>query len=161
VRSASTSLPGQPGSVPTARRWASSTLSSWGLPDTGWTAAQIVSELATNVTLHARSGFTVTLQADDDCVRLEVEDASPVSLQARAYGATATTGRGLHIVGTLAQDWGVVVHGRGKTVWVLLPVEDAQGDGQRRRRSSGARAGSGAASGKAAPSGTVALRWAA
>lgn len=157
VRSASTSLPGSPGSVPTARRWASTTLASWGLPDTGWAAAQVVSELATNVTLHARSDFTLTVSVEDGCVRVEVRDGSPVALQSRQYGPTSTTGRGLHIVQSLSSDWGVTAHDAGKTVWALLPVEDAQDDGHRSgRRAAGAPVpGAGAAG--AAPTGTVAL----
>ena len=126
MRSATTSLPGEPGSVPTARRWVRSALTSWGLPDTGWTAAQVVSELATNVMLHARSAFTLTVSLDDRRVRLEVEDGSPVTLQARRYGATATTGRGLHIVESLSLEWGSAPRDGGKTVWALLQVEDVQ-----------------------------------
>ena len=155
VRSASTSLPGQPGSVPTARRWARSTLASWGHPDAGWSAAQIVSELATNVALHARSAFTVTLLADDDCVRLEVSDGSPVSLQTRQYGLTATTGRGLHIVESLCADWGVTTQADGKTVWVLLRLDGAQDDDATPGATVGRRTASRA---QASPFGTVALR---
>ena len=134
MQSATTSLPGDPGSVPTARRWVRSALTSWGLPETGWTAAQVVSELTTNVLLHARSAFTLTVTVHAGHVRVEVEDGSPVTLQARQYAATATTGRGLHIVESLSLEWGSAAGDGGKTVWALLPVEDAQGDGVKRRR---------------------------
>ncbi len=99
------------------------TLAEWGLEQTGWTAAQVVSELATNCTLHARSDFTIRVLLDTTCVRLEAEDSSPAPLQARAYSATSTTGRGLGIVEVLALDWGVVPSADGKTVWALLPVD--------------------------------------
>ena len=155
---ASTSLPGLPGSVPTARRWARSTLASWGHPDAGWSAAQIVSELATNVTLHARSSFTVTVTADQGRIRLEVEDESPGSLQARHYGPTSTTGRGLHIVASLAVDWGVTVRDDGKTVWALLRLDGAEDDDVRDRLGTSAQALSPMS---ASPTGTVALREAA
>ena len=158
MRSASTSLPGCPGSVPTARRWASATIAFWGLPDTGWAAAQVVSELATNVTLHARSAFTLTVSLDDDVVRVEVQDGSAVALQSRQYGPTATTGRGLHIVQSLSRDWGVTVHDAGKTVWALLPVQDVQDDGHRGGRDAAGRPAARAGSARAAPTGTVALR---
>lgn len=160
MRSASTSLPGQPGSVPTARRWARSTLASWGYPDAGWDAAQIVSELATNVTLHARSAFTVTLTVDEDCVRLEVEDSSPVLLQARQYGLTATTGRGLHIVASLSLEWGVSPRGDGKAVWALLRLDEVRHDDADDRDRSTVSAGA-RPSAQASPSGTVGLRWSA
>lgn len=146
--SATTSLPGEPGSVPTARRWVRSTLTSWDFPDTGWTAAQVVSELATNVTLHARSAFTLRLTLEGRCVRLEVEDGSPVTLQARRYGQTATTGRGLHIVEELSLEWGSTPRDGGKTVWALLTLEDGQGGdgGEGGRRSATAGAGGSASS---------------
>ena len=122
---AATTLPGAPGSVPAARRWAAATLAGWGLPETGWAAAQVVSELATNATLHARTGFTVVLAAEDGCVRIEASDTSPVPLRPRSHSSTATTGRGLGIVAALSSDWGVRPDDPGKTVWVLLAVEAA------------------------------------
>ena len=101
-----------------------STLTSWGLDVTAWTAAQVVSELATNCTLHARSEFSVRLSVEGDSVRVEATDGAPGGLQARQYSSTSTTGRGLRIVDTLSSSWGVVPAGGGKTVWALLPLED-------------------------------------
>ncbi len=124
VRSATTSLRGLPASVPEARRWAVGTLRSWELPATAWTAAQVVSELATNCTLHARSDFSLRLSLEGGCVRVEATDGIPGGLQARQYSSTATTGRGLRIVETLASSWGVVPTEHGKTVWAVLPLED-------------------------------------
>ena len=122
--SETTSLPGHPSSVPAARRWTVATLTSWGLGETAWTAAQVVSELATNCVLHARSDLVLRLAVEGDCVRVEATDGVPGGLQARSYSSTATTGRGLRIVTGLARAWGVVPAGDGKTVWVLLPIED-------------------------------------
>ena len=125
MRSATTSLRGLPASVPEARRWTVGTLRSWGLDVTAWTAAQVVSELATNCTLHARSDFTLRLSLEGECVRVEAVDGAPGGLQARHYSSTATTGRGLRIVESLATAWGVVQAGDGgKTVWAVLPLED-------------------------------------
>ena len=122
--SATTSLPGHPASVPDARRWTVATLTSWGLDETAWTAAQVVSELATNCTLHARSDFVLHLGVEGDCVRVEAVDGAAGGLQARQYSSTATTGRGLRIVESLARSWGVSPAEDGKTVWALLPLED-------------------------------------
>ena len=124
MRSATTSLRGLPASVPEARRWTVVTLTSWGLDVTAWTAAQVVSELVTNCTLHARSDFSLRLVLDGDGVRVEATDDAPGGLRARQYSSTATTGRGLRIVETLATSWGVVPSGTGKTVWAVLPLED-------------------------------------
>lgn len=111
--------------MPAARRWVATVLAEWGLDATSWTAAQVVSELATNCTLHARSDFTVRLVLDASCLRLEAEDASPAPLQSRTYSAMSTTGRGLGIVDVLAVEWGVTRSADGKTVWVLLAVDAA------------------------------------
>lgn len=125
MRSATTSLRGLPASVPESRRWTIGTLRSWGLDVTAWTAAQVVSELATNCTLHARSDFTLRLSLEEQCVRVEAVDGAPGGLHARHYSSTATTGRGLRIVESLSTAWGVVPAGDGgKTVWAVLPLED-------------------------------------
>lgn len=122
--SATTSLQGHPSSVPQARRWTVTTLAAWGLHVTAWTAAQVVSELATNCTLHARSDFVLRLRVEGECVRVEASDDVPGGLLARQYSSTATTGRGLRIVETLSSSWGVASSVDGKTVWALLPLED-------------------------------------
>lgn len=99
-----------------ARRFVTATLASWALEQTD--VALLVSELATNAVLHARSDFTVTIHARGDRIRVEVGDRnarlpSPASVPAAAY-----SGRGLMIVQELAAAWGVESHADdGKTVW--------------------------------------------
>jgi anti-sigma regulatory factor (Ser/Thr protein kinase) len=123
VTRATTTLPALASSVPTARRWAESLLESWGFPEAGWQAAQIVSELATNCALHARSAYTVAVSADAETIRLEVSDGSPIPPQRRDYTELATTGRGLTIVEALAVSWGVEARPEGKTIWVVLHAD--------------------------------------
>jgi anti-sigma regulatory factor (Ser/Thr protein kinase) len=125
---AHTTLPGVKSSVPTARRFAEQVLAGWGHPDAGWTAAQVISELATNCALHARTAFTVTVTAGAEEIRLEVQDGSPAAVQPRSYSETSTTGRGLRMVQQLATDWGVSIGEGGKTVWVLLGIDGAPED---------------------------------
>lgn len=122
VSRAATTLPAEASSVPTARRWVESLLSGWGFPEAGWQAAQIISELATNCTLHARTEYTVAVDAvgDGETLRLEVSDGSPIPPQRRQYSELATTGRGMSIVEALALSWGVEPRPEGKTVWVVL-----------------------------------------
>lgn len=155
VPSATTTLRGEPTSVPAARRWTVATLTGWGLVDTGWTAAQVVSELATNCTLHARSEFTLRLSVEGECVRVEAVDGSSAGLQARSYSATATTGRGLRIVESLSEAWGVSPEGDGKAVWAVLPIEDGQRSVPDDEAPTAVQRGSRTAG--AAPAGTVAL----
>jgi anti-sigma regulatory factor (Ser/Thr protein kinase) len=130
VLTAQVVLPGRPSSVPTARHFVESILISWGESETAWTAALLVSELATNCALHARTDFGVRVTHSADRVLLEVYDASPRIPQPRAYGVQATTGRGLLLVDSLGVDWGVRPTPPGKTVWVELPVEGSEETGQ-------------------------------
>ena len=90
---ATTSLQGHPSSVPEARRWTVTTLTSWGLGVTAWTAAQVVSELdvttGTPVTpallveqgYYYRDAFRVFREHADDCLRRElVEEVDEVGI---------------------------------------------------------------------------------
>ena len=120
VPEASVTLAGEASSVPVARRFVTATLEEWGHAEAGWAAAQIVSELAGNCALHARTEFRVRLAQVDGSVRLEVQDGSQARVQPRRYSDDATTGRGMRLVEDLGTDWGVDVHERGKTVWVHL-----------------------------------------
>lgn len=127
---AEVTLPGATSSVPTARRFAESVLSSWGEPDAAWSAAMCVSELAGNCALHARTQFTVRVELDGDVVRIEVRDGSLRVPAQRAYDTGSTTGRGLRLVGEYASDWGVETTPTGKTVWVLLDLRTSPGRGE-------------------------------
>ncbi len=81
----------------------------------------MLSELATNAVLHASTPFDVTVAVAPDAssVRVDVNDGAggyPVPLEP---DADAPHGRGLHIVRTLADAWGIEMRrGQpGKTVW--------------------------------------------
>jgi hypothetical protein len=93
----------------------------------GWGAAPevvelVVSELAANAVVHARSAFTVAFTDDGDCLRIEVRDASSRHPAVPHAGITATHGRGLLLVDRLARTWGCRDEpGGGKSVWVELP----------------------------------------
>lgn len=122
-------LPGLSSSVPTARHFVESILTSWGRSDAAWTGALLVSELAANCTLHARTEFSVKVaQTETGHLRIEVADGSSRIPQQRAYGVDATTGRGLRLVSELCSDWGVTSHDDGKTVWVDLPPDLGEDD---------------------------------
>ena len=122
---AEVTLPGMASSVPTARRFVESVLSGWGLPELGWTAAMLTSELATNCALHAGTAFGVrVLRTGERTVRLEVSDSSLRLPQQRQHSHVSTTGRGLRIIGELSSAWGVQTAADGKTVWVELVEAD-------------------------------------
>jgi anti-sigma regulatory factor (Ser/Thr protein kinase) len=83
-------------------------------------ACLVVSELATNAVLHARTPFRVAVDQRDDAVRLVVLDGSPRRPIASDAAPATTTGRGLQIVDALARAWGVEPAADGKAVWAEL-----------------------------------------
>jgi anti-sigma regulatory factor (Ser/Thr protein kinase) len=83
-------------------------------------ARLVVTELAANAIVHARSPFSVTAHPHDSGVRLSVRDSSVVRPTVRPSDPLAASGRGLLLVAALSADWGVEVTADGKTVWADL-----------------------------------------
>lgn len=105
--------------VAAARRFAIGRVEGWGLASDE--VALVVSELATNAVKHARSPFTVSLSYDADRVFIEVSDLSSQVPELGRPLAGAVGGRGLLIVETLSNSWGVRFPGQsGKAVWAEL-----------------------------------------
>jgi anti-sigma regulatory factor (Ser/Thr protein kinase) len=127
-------FPTHPHSVRTARQLAADTLRAWDVEVLVDDVRLVVTELATNATLHsgARSFLLSLAVTPTGGVRVAVGDEGPVPAAAVVQrplpgGATATprrpettTGRGLAIVHELADAWGVDVDGPAKWVWALL-----------------------------------------
>ncbi len=107
--------------VSAARRFVANFLHDIGDGDENWDAVQLVSELATNAILHARTPFVVRVVVSAQIVRLEVSDRNP-ALRAvqRHFSEDATTGRGLAMLAMLASSWGVDPRAGAKTVWCEL-----------------------------------------
>jgi serine/threonine-protein kinase RsbW len=82
--------------------------------------AIVVSELATNAVLHARSPFSIAATERDFVVRLSVHDHGEGSPRVPDRGPAATSGRGLMLVDQLANRWGVDANLAGKIVWAEL-----------------------------------------
>lgn len=119
-RSAHLALPAQPTAPARARRFVSATLGKWHV-DGGDDAVLVVSELVTNALLHARSPMTVRLAEEPDgALRLSVEDASPVAPRTRAFSIESGTGRGLRLLESIAEAWGVEPVEGGKVVWCRI-----------------------------------------
>lgn len=115
-------LPPSASSVADARRFVEQALEGWGLEAAAWTARQLVSELATNAVLHARTTFQVEVHREDGVVRISVCDSSSLQVGVRRYGTQSTTGRGLRLVESMSVGWGVEVLPAGKAVWFTLPA---------------------------------------
>jgi hypothetical protein len=99
-----------------ARHFTARAVREWGAGDLADDAALVVTELAANAIVHAGSGFTVSLSAYGDRLRIAVRDASP-----RGTPLVPAPLHGLAAVDALACRWGVESLGEaGKTVWVEL-----------------------------------------
>jgi anti-sigma regulatory factor (Ser/Thr protein kinase) len=114
--------------VPEARRFVRDTLNALGAAGACDDAETLVSELATNAVLHAKTEFTIHVTRTDGTVRIRVHDLSTVLPRQRSYGLDSTTGRGIRLIMALAADWGVDRQGAGKAVWFELPADGASAD---------------------------------
>ena len=113
-------LPPQPSSVAEARAHLRRLLGETGRDDLADTAVLLVSEVVTNALLHAGTDIDLAATLDDAGLRVQVSDGSPHLPSRRRYAATAGTGRGLLMMESLVDDWGVTRHGAGKTVWFRI-----------------------------------------
>ncbi|CAM5308117.1 ATP-binding protein [Streptomyces spiroverticillatus] len=129
----SVTLPSEPASVSTARKYVAEVLAEWGLSadsDSADTVRLIVSELATNAVQHTfgqSPTFTVDVQLErDERLRIGVTDSHPRWPQRLPAAVQQDNGRGMVIIRSLVAECG----GRlsvtptaegGKTVWIALP----------------------------------------
>ena len=117
-------LPPQPSSVGDARAHVRRLLDEADRDDLAETAVLLVSEVVTNALLHAGTDIDVAARLDDKGLRVEIGDGSPHLPSRRRYGAAAGTGRGLLMLESLVDDWGVIRHRTGKTVWFRVSGSD-------------------------------------
>ncbi|MBF5081953.1 ATP-binding protein [Quadrisphaera sp. INWT6] len=92
-------------------------------------AGLVLSELAANAVLHARTPFEVVVVAvGTDEVRVEVLDGSTATPLVGVSVGTSTTGRGMVLVDALATRWGVRPLETGKAVWFEVGGARAEGE---------------------------------
>ncbi len=92
-------------------------------------AVLLISELATNVALHARTDLQITVRFEDNTLWGAVKDWNARLPQPCMTPDGATTGRGLSLVEQLATRWGVEQDTDGKTVWFSLDVDRSYPNG--------------------------------
>lgn len=102
-----------------ARHFAVIAMPRLGAGDLADDVALVVTELAANAVLHARSDFGLTLSAGPGFVRISVRDKCPLP---EDEPLSAESMHGLGLVATLARNWGVLPLDDGKMVWAELPA---------------------------------------
>ncbi|MGW5427107.1 ATP-binding protein [Streptomyces sp. NPDC004059] len=112
--------------VPEARRELRELLRHWGKPGRSEIAELLTSELVTNALVHTDDDAVLTAVVEPDGLRVEVRDFVGRRPQLRGPDADDDThGRGMVLVQSLADAWGVRPHGVGKSVWFELGAEAA------------------------------------
>ncbi|MGW8696948.1 ATP-binding protein [Streptomyces eurythermus] len=131
-----------PNAVAWARRHTVGILQRWRFPDEGIEIARLfVSELATNAIQHARpkktseaaahsasmSTIVLMLWPTDGGIILSVSDHDPRPPAPRASDVSATGGRGLVLIQTMANRWGYspTQPHPGEIVWAEFPLVPA------------------------------------
>lgn len=117
-------LRAEPSSVGEARRFVTRVLNDWGLLNAVEVVTLLVSELATNAVLHARTAYAVVVSQGTDDVQVEVLDGSAIEPRRRQNSASAATGRGVALVDRLSTSWGTRSGSNGfaKCVWFTVPL---------------------------------------
>ncbi len=113
-------LPPQPLSVAEARQQVRDLLIGTARADLVESAVLLVSEIVTNALLHAGTEIRLAGTVGSEGLRIEVGDGSVHLPSRRRYATTAGTGRGLLMLESLVDEWGVTRHAHGKTVWFVL-----------------------------------------
>lgn len=106
-----------------ARGMLRSWLTDWELTDSLDDAELVVGELVANALRHGAGPITLCVGRSDRQLVLAVEDAASASLPTpRAADPDATNGRGMLLIGALAQRWGCTTGPTSKVVWAELAV---------------------------------------
>ena len=127
-RIATRMLGANPGSVRAARDFTVATLHRWGAAERSSDITLVVSELLTNALRHAGSGDSgprrpvwLGLLQPGHGVLCAVADPSMAAPTPQTPDSLAETGRGLHIIWALSDQWGYTTPSEtGKVVWALF-----------------------------------------
>ncbi|MER5750191.1 PAS domain S-box protein [Streptomyces sp. NPDC002088] len=117
-----TDLPAVPASVPDGRAFLHKALTSWNCTANSDDALLLLSETLTNAVQHAEGPLGLHLHRTATDLTVEVSDCSPQLPQPRLAAEDEESGRGLILVRTLADNWGVRPTDEGKTTWFTLKL---------------------------------------
>ena len=120
-------LPPALSSVGTGRRFVQRLLTQWHLDHLADVAVLLASEALTNAVVHAATSVRLEVRQDRELeVRVTDYSSAPVLSPVSALGLQslmtdpdleAESGRGLMLIASLAERWGVTPQDAGKTVW--------------------------------------------
>ncbi|MGA5816327.1 ATP-binding protein [Kitasatospora sp. NPDC094028] len=114
-------MPCAPESARSARLLVQEKLIEWGRLDLLEDARLIVSELVGNAARHTGcTRLCVALCLDGDRLRLAVRDSSRTLPVVIKTGVTETSGRGMGLIDSIANRWGVDEAPFGKWVWAEI-----------------------------------------
>ncbi|MFF3843093.1 ATP-binding protein [Streptomyces sp. NPDC001930] len=121
------SLPPSPVAVPVARRQLREVIAAWPEVPAGsdavHTAELVVSELVTNAVRYAgHQPISVVARLSDAVLRVEVRDASVTLPTAVLPDEDSEGGRGLFLVGVLADRFGTESTDSGKCCWAEIDL---------------------------------------
>ncbi|MFY1679394.1 MULTISPECIES: ATP-binding protein [unclassified Streptomyces] len=107
--------------VPATRQALRALLRHWGTPGQSDVAELLAGELVTNALVHTDLDAVLKATVGPRVLRVEVRDFVGLFPRACRPAPDADThGRGLMLVRSLADAWGVRAHGVGKAVWFEL-----------------------------------------
>ncbi|MFI1422805.1 SpoIIE family protein phosphatase [Streptomyces sp. NPDC020731] len=112
--------PGDPEALAETRRMIRTAVGAWGAGERADEIELVADEMITNVLMHTEGAAVVTLRAltgSERRVRVEVEDSSSALPRRREAGESGVSGRGMLLIETLTDVWGVEARGGGKCVW--------------------------------------------
>ena len=124
-----------PTSSASARHLVSNLLDRWELPSLIEDAELLTGELVNNAVGHASTDLALVVAVAEGILEIGVTDSHPQSISfvkpkredmavAAREEVLAEGGRGLLLVGLLANEWGVVGLPQGKQVWFRLSTND-------------------------------------
>jgi anti-sigma regulatory factor (Ser/Thr protein kinase) len=116
-------LPPEPASAGAARRFIAAALEPYAIDID--VVSLLVSELVSNVVLHAHTPLEVSVRLRDSHIRVSVADESPLIPAIKQYAPDAVTGRGLTMIDSAAERWGIDEIADGKAVWFEMSLGEA------------------------------------
>ncbi|CAL9351182.1 hypothetical protein SUDANB6_00471 [Streptomyces sp. enrichment culture] len=117
--------PGDAEALAGARHMIRAAVTAWGAEERADEIELAADELVTNALMHTEGAAVVTLRVltgADRRLRVEVEDSSSALPRRRDAGEAGASGRGLVLIETLTEAWGVEARGGGKCVWCEFVV---------------------------------------